>query len=326
MPKNVLLSSSGRRVELLECIRQDLRHLRTDIGVIAVDSSPLTAAGHLADTLELVPRVDDPSYLDRLLDVVQQHQVDLIIPTIDTELAILAENVGALRREGAHVLVSGLETIAISGDKWLTHSFLDDRGIPHPEQWTAEEALALGHELPYPVIAKPRRGSSSVGVSRVSDVARLRPALGDNDYLVQSIAPGDEYTVDAWVDSDGRAQSVVPRRRMEVRGGEASKAVTARRQSVIEQAVRTVEALPDAYGPITVQIFADESRAEVIEINARFGGGYPLSWESGARTTQWAIRDARGLTDVPGTFSWEEGTVMLRYDQSVFIRQAGGYA
>jgi carbamoyl-phosphate synthase large subunit len=316
---NVLLSSAGRRVELLRCLRHDLRELAPGGRVIAVDASPLTSAGRLADALELVPRVDDPGYFQILYEVVERHRIGLLVPTIDTELAVLADAAGQLRERGVTLLASGAETVRISLDKLATSRFLVEHGLPCPLQWSAGEARGQAATLPYPVITKPRRGSSSVGVAVVHDAAGLAAAVVDDDQLVQSIAPGDEYTVDVWVDRAGRARVAVPRRRIETRGGEVSKGVTERHLQVIDVARQVAERLPDAYGPLTIQIFADGSSLQVIEINARYGGGYPLSWAAGAHTTMWAIQDALGRSPDPADLPWRDGLLMLRHDESVFV-------
>lgn len=318
---NVLLSSAGRRVEFLRCLQADLRELEIPGKVIATDDSSLTSAGMLAEAFEVVPQVDDPRYLDVLLEVIERHRVGLVVPTIDTELQVLADAADQLRARGIAVLSSGSETVRISSDKTATHRFFVEAGLPCPRQWSAEEAIELADTLPYPVIIKPRRGSSSVGVELIADASRLRTALRADDRLVQSLAPGREYTVDVWVDGQGEPRVAVPRRRIETRGGEVSKGITERHPQVIDLAERIARNLPDAYGPLTIQIFADGASVEAIEINARYGGGYPLAWEAGARTTRWAIQAALGHPAHPSEFAWRDGLLMLRHDVSVFVER-----
>ena len=319
MATNVLISAAGRRVELVQRFQRALA-ARNDAGqVMAIDASPLAPSRGTADVFESVPVVTDDGYLPRLQELIESSSIKLIVPTIDTELPYLSRWKPQLRSAGAHVLVSGVGTIAIASDKLATHDFLCSAEIPTPSQWSAAEARSEAANLPYPVIVKPVRGSSSVGVWVAEGPRQLKSRLATTD-LVQSIARGEEYTVDVWVDRGGTVRSAVPRRRIKVRGGEVSKGVTERHAEVERLSRRVVEALPDAYGPLTIQVFADDDTTEVIEINPRFGGGYPLSWEAGARTTSWAIQDALGEDLDPASFEWTDGLVMLRYDQSVFLR------
>lgn len=305
----------------MDCLRRDVEAIGLHGRLVGMDASPLAPAGYLADVFERVPSADEPTYLSALLDIVERHRIILVVPTIDPELPPLAAAAGELASMGTRVAISGQATIEISGDKLKTFDFLQGAGVPCPLQWPAMEALDGAHELPYPVIAKPRWGSSSVGVSRVDDAAALQTAIASDDYVVQTMAAGVELTLDIWVDPMGRMRSCVPRRRIAVRAGEVSKGVTEYNGRAIEVAERVVDALPDAYGPLTIQVFADGDHIQVIEINARFGGGYPLSWTAGARTTRWAIQDGLGLETEPARFEWRSGLHMLRYDRSVFVEE-----
>jgi carbamoyl-phosphate synthase large subunit len=224
-----------------------------------------------------------------------------------------------LAAEGVVALVSGPETVRISCDKGFTHEFFSRCGVACPQQWHGSLARDRADDLPFPVVLKPRMGSSSVGVEVVRDPQMLRLRVSDED-IVQTLAPGSEYTVDVFIDREGRLRSMVPRRRIATRGGEVSKGTVERCPEVEKLARQIVEALPDAFGPLTVQIFRDPQRGcQAIEVNARFGGGYPLSWQAGARTTRWAIQEAAGAPWEPLELSWAPGLTMLRYDQSVFI-------
>jgi carbamoyl-phosphate synthase large subunit len=116
----------------------------------------------------------------------------------------------------------------------------------------------------------------------------------------------------------------VPRLRLETRGGEVSKGVTVRNRAVIDAARQVVHALPGARGVLNIQIFYDEvaRQANVIEINPRFGGGYPLTHQAGAPMATWLLEEALGLPCSARDDQWREGVVMLRYDDAVFVDAA----
>jgi carbamoyl-phosphate synthase large subunit len=141
--------------------------------------------------------------------------------------------------------------------------------------------------------------------------------------VVQEVAPGSEHTVDVLVLSDGRCAGAVPRRRIAVRAGEVEKGVTVRDPAVEDLARRVAEALPGAYGVLNVQIFVDPAQGDmrVIEINARYGGGFPLAFEAGAHYPAWTIEEILGRPSSV-TDHWRAGLVMLRYDDAVFAEAA----
>jgi carbamoyl-phosphate synthase large subunit len=221
---------------------------------------------------------------------------------------------------GVHPLLSGPATTAIASDKWRTHEHLLNAGIPTPAQWRPDEVRAADDELPYPLIAKPVAGSASIGIVRLDDAAAVRRHTElDDGYIVQRFVPGREYTVDVWVGRDGEVWDAVARERLEVRGGEVSKGVTRREGAVLEVATAVAASLPDAYGPLTIQVFRDEKDVHVIEVNARFGGGFPLAWEAGAHFPRWAIADALDLDPGARPWPWVADLVMLRFDDAVYL-------
>ncbi|QIK64970.1 ATP-grasp domain-containing protein [Nocardioides sp. HDW12B] len=317
---NVLVTSAGRRGELIEILRQSFAAGGRRASVFTADASALSAAGLVGDGHHVVPRLDDPTYLDVLTRLCDELDVGHVVPTIDTELPLMASAVRHLDNQGTRVWVSGPETIALAQDKRLTNRFLAEHGLPHARQWDLD-SLDDFHSLSFPVIAKPARGSSSVGLARVTSsdaLSQLRTERGGQDYVVESVARGTEYTVDVLVDRLGTCRASIPRKRLEVRAGEVSKGVTVDRPDLAALAREVVTKLPDAFGVLNVQIFADATGpSAVIEVNARFGGGFPLTYRAGADLPGWLAQDI-DLVPPTASLQWAAGLVMLRYDRAVF--------
>jgi carbamoyl-phosphate synthase large subunit len=321
-PFNVLISSAGRRVGLVGLFRQTLRDLGLSGGVLAIDASRLAAASHAADRNWLVPRCDEPGFAPRVLEICRGEGVRLLVPTIDPELPVYAAWRGEFQSHGIDVAISSPETIDVCNDKVQAHAWLITHGFPTVRQGSLDEVLAGA--WPLPLIAKPRAGSASQGVRRIESRRELEALSDRTGYMVQTIAPGREFTVDVLVDRRGRCLSAVPRKRLEVRAGEVSKAVTQRHTELIDLATRLAEALPGAYGILNIQVFWDEEtrRASVIEINGRVGGGFPLTWEAGGRYPQWMIEEILGRPVTATADPWLDGLLMLRFDQAVYVRAA----
>jgi len=222
---------------------------------------------------------------------------------------------------GTRVAIPAPETVTIGSDKAATHRWLTEHGLPTPAQTTPDAVLASPAEWPMPLLIKPRFGSSSIGVHTVKDLDTLRQLTAGRPYLVQRLATGVEYTVDLFVDRAGTCRCAVPRRRLETRAGEISKGVAERHPAVIELAMRACAALPGARGVMNLQLFHDAERDAcwIIELNARFGGGYPLTHEAGANYLRWLIEEALGLPSSASPDGWRDGLVMLRYDDAVFV-------
>lgn len=320
---NVLISSAGRRVGLVRAFQAAYTRLGISGRVYACDASRLSAACWVSDGFDLVPRCDDPNFVDAVLDICKRRDVGVIVPTIDPELPVYAEAAGRLADARVQVLVSAPEVVSIGADKVRTHEWLVRNGFPTVgQQKCAAEFL---DEVRFPAIAKPRFGSASLGVRRVASADEALALVGDSDYILQEIAPGVEFTVDALALGQLQPIVCVPRRRIEVRAGEVSKAVTCRHPSLQALVRRIVQALPGAYGVLNVQVFLDAStgRMSVIEINPRFGGGFPLSWAAGADFPRWLLEHCLGQPVSVVDDQWEDGLTMLRFDDAAYVRGVG---
>jgi carbamoyl-phosphate synthase large subunit len=335
-PLVVLIASAGRRVELVRIFRQAVADLTPGGRVLAMDSSWHSSALHDADEGFIVPLLKDPAYVPEVLALCQRHAVDVIVPTTDREWPVWSEVTERFAAIGTTVAVSSPEVLAIASDKQRTHDWLVTNGFPSVRQTRPAEALHDPETWALPLIAKPRFGSASEGVDLVRTTAELEvlvardkaaKPLADGrpgDIVVQTVARGREHTIDVFVDRSGQCRCAVPRRRLEIRGGEVSKAVTVRSDVLIDLAFEMVKALPGAYGVMNFQVFADEETGTlaVIELNPRFGGGFPLSHRAGADFARWLLEDVRGLSSTATADAWRAGLVMLRYDAAVFVDQA----
>ncbi len=294
------------------------------VRVAAVDSNPaVSAACQMADVCCAVPRCTAPDFIPSLLEVCLQEKVRLLVPTIDTELLTLAEHRAEFRAIGTRVVVSSPELVRLARNKVETARFLAGRGLPVPRTALLSDLLAAPDAWRWPAILKPVGGSSSVGIVRAENLAEAQAvAAGHDDYLAQELWVGREYTVNVFFDQAGTLRAAVPHWRYEVRAGEVSKGITERQPVLLEIAERLGQVLRGACGPLCFQAIVNErGEAAVFEINARFGGGYPLAHRAGARFTQWLLEEVAGLPSTAND-DWEEGVVMLRYDAAVFCKQA----
>jgi len=319
MKKTLLITSAGRRNQLQQCFRQDATILGIELNVLAADMRPeMSSACQQADATFTVPKCTDPEYVPTLLDICSREGVDFLVPTIDPELAVLSEHAVDFAQIGTSVIVSDANVITLAGDKQATALQLDRVGIPVPRTVTLLEYRNNPDILLGPVIAKPIGGSASVGIVRPKKLEDLE-GLSDAGYIVQELLEGTEYTVNVFFDQAGQLCCAVPHRRIEVRSGEVSKGRTERVPVLMDAADKLSRVLTGARGALCFQaIIKDSGEAAIFEINARFGGGYPLAHHAEARFSQWLLEEICGY---PSTASneWKDGVTMLRYDAAVFL-------
>ncbi len=291
--------------------------------MIAVDCSEYAPAFYRADVARKVPRCTDPDFVPVMLDLCREEKIRLIVPTIDTELPVYAEHRAVFESIGTRVAVSHPDTVEIAADKSRTNAWLVANGFPTVRQGFPEEVMEIEDGWSFPLVVKPRCGSASVGVQIVT-AREFLPGVccGKEGLVVEEQAPGIEHTINVYVSRSGKCMAAVPHKRLEVRAGEVSKGITVRNEQLMNAARNIAEALPGAHGPMNIQMFLTEDhRLNVIEINPRFGGGYPLSHAAGADFPGMLIREALGeVVDRPCT-DWQDGLVMLRYDDAVFLHK-----
>lgn len=317
----ILFTCVGRRIELLQAFRASAARLGIHLKIVAADRD-ITAPGLLcADIAELVPPASDAGYVDALRRIARAHRVRALIPTIDTDLAVISAARDTFDGEGCTALIGSHEIISTCRDKVLTFQWLKARGIDTPETYTADEVRGFrSHHFPY--FLKPRFGSSSTSVHVIGDQIDLDyHLLRGRDPIVQEFVEGVEHTLDVYVGLGGTARCVVPRRRWQVRGGEVSKGVVVKDRAIIEAGRQVVASLgPSLRGVVTLQcIVTAAGRIRFIEINPRFGGGAPLSIAAGADFPGWLMTELLGGTPVIAAEGYENGLCMLRYDWAAFV-------
>jgi carbamoyl-phosphate synthase large subunit len=311
----VLFTCAGQRVDIVTAFG------RAGATTLAVDANELAPALYAADRRALVPRVDDPGYLDALRELVALHDVRLVVPLADLDHLLLAENRDAVG--GALVLLPGPETIRLCEDKLLAHRFFEERGIASPPTWSADE---LPSDVPFPVLVKARRGFGSRHIHRAADRAQLEFFLGYTSVpsMVQQVCTGEEFSIDVFCDLEARCLGAIPRTMIESKGGESIRGMSIKDWELIEQGRRVAEAI-GIVGPANIQCFRqDDGALPVTDVNPRFGGGFPVPTSAGSRYPELALALAAGERPEPRLGEFEEGVVMSRYFGQVLLRDVDG--
>ena len=313
----ILFTGVGRRVELLQAFRQAALVLNKKLKLYGADMAGTAPALAYCDEARKVCGMRDPGYIDELLRISIEDRIDLIIPTIDTDLLVLAENRDRFKAAGIRVLISSADKIRICRDKNYTSQFFLDCALKAPLPVNRVEDYRGG----YPAFIKPKDGSSSVNAYKVENEEKLHfYASQVPDYIIQPFVSGREFTIDIFCDFDGKPLSIVPRERLQIRAGEVIKTKICLDRKMIKEAERICESFLPC-GPLTVQLIRDDVTGEdwFIEINPRYGGGAPLSMKAGARSAEAILKLLSG--EKPECAQpIEDGAVYSRFDQSVCIR------
>lgn len=312
----ILFTSVGRRVELIQAYKDAANKTGIELQIIGADITETAPALQFCDEQLIVPRINDEKYIPSLIQFCDQNSIDALIPTIDTDLLLLAEN--RERFWKTRVVISDHDKIALCRDKRLTGLFFSQCGLQYPEIADDYKKYDLG----FPAFIKPKDGSSSINAYTVKNSDELKTlAEMVPDYIVQPFIKGTEYTVDVFCDFEGNPIYITPRIRLAVRSGEVLKTKIDLDSTIIDETKALIKKFKPR-GAITIQLIREDKTGVdyYIEINPRYGGGAPLSIKAGADSPVMMLRLLSGEKIGYQADSAINNAVYSRFDQSIRVQ------
>jgi carbamoyl-phosphate synthase large subunit len=226
-----------------------------------------------------VPFASDQSFVDSMDSLCRRLKIDLLIPGVDEELPLLAH--AATRLAPTRLLLPPPAYVETMLDKLTSMRRLAASGIRVPRT----EPLESPSDMPFPCIAKPRRGRGSRDVRVVNNSAEARAlsvssAPPHAGFILQELLAGDEFTVMMAADGQGRLAAVVPVR-VGLKRGITLRARTDVAPAVIAACEAIHRAVPTS-GCYNVQLIM-KRRGEVLpfEINPRISTTFCLAIAAG---------------------------------------------
>ena len=308
---NILFTCAGRRTYLLKYFKDNLSQSDK---VVATDMQLSAPALQVADVKLKVPAVYNPDYVNITLNICKEHQIDALLSLNDLELPILAENKSRFEELGVKVIVSDPQVIDIAFDKYKTAQWVESLGLVAPKTYVrlqdAKKALADG-EIKFPLFMKPRWGSGSIGLESIADMEELdiyynllmkkikktilaTASVGDEYIMIQEKLTGAEFGLDIMNDLNGNHVAVSVKQKLAMRAGETDKAITVDLPEMRDMGRKIGEALRHI-GNMDVDIMQRADGAYcVLELNPRFGGGFPFSYEAGVNMPKAIIQWIKG--------------------------------
>lgn len=337
----LLFTCAGRRNYLINYFKEIIGNGgRT----IAVDSEATATALADADIALTVPPLFDAGYVETLLAIIRHYRVDLVIPLNDLELPIMAANKEKFEAYGAKVVISRPDLIDLCADKWKTYNFFEALKIHAPKSFIRidDALMALAeNNIKFPLILKPRWGFGSVGIEEVGTEEELRSAyrllsvkikktlmgsIGGNTLtdriIFQEKIEGQEYGMDILNDFEGNYYSAFARKKLAMRAGETDKAmsvVDSRFSKIAEKIARATRHV----GIMDCDFFLKEGKVYFLEMNPRFGGGYPFSHAAGAHIPALYLEWLKGNTEISGYDTYEPDLIFSKCERIVKVMERG---
>lgn len=317
MNHNIIITSAGQRVALVRDFKETLVRFYAEAKVFTTDMNPeLAPAAYVSDGCFEVLRVTDENYISQLLDICKKNEIGMIVPTIDTELLVLAENKKLFNDNDIIVCVSDLDFIKVCRDKRNTSDFLEKHNIRVPK--------AVDKYNPtFPLFAKPYDGSLSTNLHYIKNAEELtQDILDDPKLLFMEYIDKEtykEYTIDMYYGTDNCVKCIVPRERIKIRAGEINKGRTVK-CPLMDYIKERLDKIEGCIGCICIQVFFNPLTEDVvgIEINPRFGGGYPQSYAAGGNYPEMLIKEYFLGEKIAYIDDWKDNMLMLRFDDAVY--------
>lgn len=323
MKPAILFCSAGRRATLLMDAKQTLGDR---CRIVATDNNTTAPALYCADARYVVPRINEPGYIDVILDICKKENVKAVTTLIDPEIEILSANRELFLKNGIIPLCPMDEISAkCCFNKWEMFKYLTSKGIPTPLTFHDLDAFKEAHakgEISFPVFMKPICGSGSVGAHRVQSMEQLEKDWfsGEHDYIIQELMTGGDRDADIYVDTiSHRPVAVFSKKKIETRIGGASKTISFKDEKLF----RFVEEVFSHFkfnGPLDMDVFVKDGEYLLSEINPRFGGAYLHAYGAGVDFFELIWNNINGIENKPELGNYEEDILMMMYD-NVVIRK-----
>lgn len=310
---NILFLGGGRRVSLAESFVLSGKKKGIRVNILSYeinDNTPISFIGKII----FGKKWNDSKILEHLEKVVNDEKIGLILPSVDLA-TITASNFKQFTKTKCFIPVPNPELCQIFFNKQSTYNWCLKNNIPVPES-----------NIKFPMIAKPIYGSASIGICKINnqeefDIFKSNNKI--NEYNIQRFIDGIEYSVDVYVSIQSRKVVVaVPRIRIEVTGGEATKSITKKDIKLIELS-KKVALKSGLTGPMVIQFIQDKNSKEfyLMEVNPRFGGAVLCSIGAGADFPGYIIDEIQGIELLPYNIDWEDNMLMVRRFSEFYIKK-----
>lgn len=316
---NILFCSVGRRCELLKDIRKSLGDR---VRIVVTDNSIYAPALAFADISYRVPLIHDPQYIPMILDICRREEIHAVTTLIDPEIMILAEHRGEFERLGITVLAPYPETAKLCFDKYEMANYLTKKGIPTVKTYGSFADFQEAYdkkEIALPVFVKPRTGSGSVGARRIDTYEMLEDVIrSDDSLIIQELMTGEDMDADIYVDTiSHQPVAIFSKRKISTTIGGANKTISFKDEALFSFVQKALQVF-EFNGPLDMDLFYQDGRYYLSEINPRFGGAYLHAYGAGVDFFTFIYNNVNDKeANEPCIGNYDEDIVMMMYDSVV---------
>lgn len=295
---NVLLTSVGRRAYLVDYFKKEFGD---NSKIICTNSSELSTALSVGDKSYISPMIYEETYIPFLLEICKKEKINILVSLFDIDLPILAYNKDKFENLGVKLILSDLSIIEVCNDKYKMNKFLKNNffdtiytGLSIEDEYIKNN---ISSEKKF--ILKPRWGMGSLGIY-ISDeyeeakyfYKKIRKDIDksylryeakqdiENSILIQELIEGKEYGLDIVNDLEGKYITTIVKEKLAMRSGETDIAKIVH-FPLLEDFGKRIADKTRHIANMDLDLILNDKGIFVIDMNARFGGGYPFTHKAG---------------------------------------------
>ncbi|MBD5326032.1 MAG: ATP-grasp domain-containing protein [Bacteroides sp.] len=319
---NLLFCSVGRRGRLLRNVKETIG--KTGL-IIGTDNQSTAPALQFCDRQYVVPRITEPGYIDRILEICRENKVKAITTLIDPEIEILASNTERFKEIGVIPLCPAPQSAIYCFNKYELYKYLVTKGIRTPltfHDWDEFKGALADGRIAFPVFMKPVCGSGSVGAHKVHTLEQAEADWfsGEHNYIIQELMTGGDCDADVYVDTiSHKAVAAFSKRKIETRIGGASKTISFKDPKLFAF-IEEICSVFEFNGPLDMDFFIKDGEYYLSEINPRFGGAYLHAYGAGVDFIQLIVNNINGIENEVNIGNYDNDVLMMMYDDVVIAR------
>lgn len=292
--------------------------------IVGLVYDALEAGVFVQDLADAVYQIPYPSlgrdvFLQRLDTIRSGERIDLIIPTLDSEIISFIRMKPDFDKRGIRCLTPE-EDKHLKRDKSKLFKNFIDKGIQVPRTFFMTDATqAYTHNLPYPVFVKGHFYEAYRAANAQQVIQHFHYISGKwgLPVLVQEGIVGEEFNVAVLGDGTGEVLGMIPQRKIVITDKGKGFGGVVVDNPALNTFTRKVMHVLQWHGPAELEIMqAHDEQLYLIEINPRFPAWIRLAEGAGQNLPAMLVKLALGEEVKPFT-QYKTGTIFIRHSEDI---------